>query len=42
MYEIRGQYYLEGTLHEAKILSGVKCEIFVEVTFWNHLRRFLA
>jgi hypothetical protein len=33
MYEIRGQYYLEGTLHEAKILSGVKCEIFVEVTF---------
>lgn len=32
MYEIRGQTYLEGTMHQDKLKEGVKCEIFIEVT----------
>ena len=36
VYTVRGVTYLEGQYHEERLLSGTKCEIFVEV---SHLSR---
>lgn len=35
IYEIRGQIYLDGRIHEDKIVAGVKCEVYVQVYSCN-------